>query len=124
MHLEPPDAGLRGHAACRPLHCIRTRYGYHDLYLAPLLDLDDPGARHMTQVLAAWTVHKSDDSSVYYYNTVTEESSWEKPAGFRGEVADVSEAPVPVETKQVGDTEWQEVKCSDGRVYFYHPDSE
>ncbi|GIL74510.1 hypothetical protein Vretifemale_4510, partial [Volvox reticuliferus] len=78
----------------------------------------------MRQVLAAWTVHKSEDGSVYYYNTVTEESTWEKPPGFKGEVQDVAEAPVPVETKQVGDTDWQEVKCADGRVYFYNETTE
>ncbi|KXZ50854.1 hypothetical protein GPECTOR_14g106 [Gonium pectorale] len=85
----------------------------------------------MRKVLAAWTVHKSDDGSVYYYNTLTEppvpplqESSWERPAGFRGEVAEVAEQPVPVDAKQVGDTEWQEVRCADGRTYFYNPESE
>lgn len=53
-----------------------------------------------------------------------QESSWDKPPGFRGDVAAVSEDPVPVDSAAVGDTEWHEVVCQDGRVYYYHPDTE
>ena len=33
-----------------------------------------------------WTAHKTDTGIVYYYNALTGESTYEKPAGFKGEV--------------------------------------
>lgn len=33
-----------------------------------------------------WTAHKTDTGVVYYYNALTGESTYEKPAGFKGEV--------------------------------------
>ncbi|WRX16612.1 WW domain - like 2 [Theobroma cacao] len=32
-----------------------------------------------------WTAHKTDTGIVYYYNALTGESTYEKPAGFKGE---------------------------------------
>lgn len=29
-----------------------------------------------------------------------------------------------MDSAAVGDTEWHEVTCQDGRVYYYHPDTE
>lgn len=52
---------------------------------------------------------------VYYFNTVTQDSSWEKPEGFEGEVLDVAEQPVPVATETITGTDWTRVKCKDGR---------
>lgn len=36
--------------------------------------------------LDAWTAHKTEAGIVYYYNVVTGESTYNKPAGFKGEV--------------------------------------
>lgn len=36
--------------------------------------------------LDAWTAHKTEAGIVYYYNAVTGESTYDKPAGFKGEV--------------------------------------
>lgn len=40
----------------------------------------------VNEQLDAWTAHKTDTGIVYYYNAVTGESTYEKPAGFKGEV--------------------------------------
>ncbi|PPD90762.1 hypothetical protein GOBAR_DD12307 [Gossypium barbadense] len=37
-----------------------------------------------------WTAHKTDTGVVYYYNALTGESTYEKPAGFKGEENAVS----------------------------------
>lgn len=34
----------------------------------------------------AWTAHKTEAGVVYYYNTLTGESTYDKPPGFKGEV--------------------------------------
>jgi transcription elongation regulator 1 len=71
--------------------------------------------------MRAWTAHKSGDGQVYYHNTMTGESSWERPEGFAGEVTDVAEGPpVPVAQASVAGTEWYEVKCQDGRRYYFN----
>lgn len=36
--------------------------------------------------LDAWTAHKTETGIVYYYNALTGESTYDKPAGFKGEV--------------------------------------
>lgn len=34
----------------------------------------------------AWTAHKTETGVVYYYNAVTGQSTYERPADFKGEV--------------------------------------
>jgi len=36
--------------------------------------------------LDAWTAHKTEAGIVYYYNALTGQSTYDKPAGFKGEV--------------------------------------
>lgn len=36
--------------------------------------------------LEAWTAHKTEAGIIYYYNALTGESTYDKPAGFMGEV--------------------------------------
>ena len=45
---------------------------------------------------AAWGAYKSADGSVYYYNALTEQSSWQRPQGFTGDEGKASSNPVPV----------------------------
>lgn len=39
------------------------------------------------EVRKAWSAHKNDEGVAYYYNSVTGESTYEKPKGFVGEVS-------------------------------------
>ena len=48
------------------------------------------------RIAAGWSVYKSEDGRIYYYNQVTEESSWTRPEGFQGDEGNVSSKPVPV----------------------------
>ena len=56
---------------------------------------------------------------VYYYNTLTNESSWEKPESFAGDDSKASAQLTPVSTQPVQGTEWSEVVCADGRKYYF-----
>ena len=61
---------------------------------------------------------------MYYHNTLTGESSWQKPAGFEGGPAAGPGLPTPVSSDKIPTTGWSEVTCSDGRKYYYHAQSE
>ena len=57
---------------------------------------------------------------VYYFNPLTNDSSWVKPEGFTG---GVSEA-VPTSQLRVPGTAWFEIHCEDGRKYYYSDKTE
>ena len=57
---------------------------------------------------------------VYYYNTLTNESSWEKPEDFAGDASKASAQLTPVSTQAVKGTQWAEVVCADGRRYYFN----
>ncbi|KAH7516632.1 hypothetical protein FEM48_Zijuj10G0155600 [Ziziphus jujuba var. spinosa] len=50
----------------------------------------------INEQLDAWTAHKTDTGVVYYYNALTGESTYAKPADFKGEPDKVSVQPIPV----------------------------
>ena len=47
---------------------------------------DRAGSQLVGNRLDAWTAHKSETGVVYYYNSVTGQSPYEKPPGFEREV--------------------------------------
>lgn len=57
---------------------------------------------------------------MYYYNTLTNESSWEKPEDFAGDASKASAQLTPVSTQAVSGTQWSEVVCQDGRKYYFN----
>ncbi|KAL4853106.1 Pre-mRNA-processing protein 40C [Chlorella vulgaris] len=71
----------------------------------------------------AWSAHKAGDGGIYYYNSLTEESSWQRPPGFTGDEAKASSNPVPVSSERVAGTEWLEVVCDDGKKYYHNTGS-
>ncbi|XVE85507.1 hypothetical protein DITRI_Ditri17bG0096300 [Diplodiscus trichospermus] len=67
-----------------------------------------------------WTAHKTDTGIVYYYNALTGESTYEKPAGFKGEPDHVTVQPTPVSVEQLAGTDWSLVTTNDGKKYYYN----
>ena len=61
---------------------------------------------------AAWSEHKSPDGRIYFYNTVTKQSVWEKPDALKSET-ELLLANCP----------WKEYKSDSGRVYFHNNDT-
>ena len=59
-----------------------------------------------------WTEHKSPDGRVYFYNTVTKQSVWEKPDALKSST-ELLLANCP----------WKEYKSDNGRIYFHNNDT-
>jgi hypothetical protein len=59
---------------------------------------------------------------VYYYNTVTGDSSWSAPEDYAGgaPTGSVGGASVPISTTAVKGTSWSEILCSDGKTYYHN----
>ncbi|KAH7421006.1 hypothetical protein KP509_13G036100 [Ceratopteris richardii] len=75
------------------------------------------------EVADVWTAHRTLEGNVYYYNSVTGESTYEKPAGFHGEVDKVAAQPTPVSWESVGETGWVLVTTNDAKKYYFHKDT-
>ncbi|XWS34418.1 hypothetical protein CRYUN_Cryun21dG0036900 [Craigia yunnanensis] len=67
-----------------------------------------------------WTAHKTDTGIVYFYNALTGESTYEKPAGFKGEPDQVTMQPTPVSVEQLAGADWALVTTNDGKKYYYN----
>ncbi|CAD7080037.1 unnamed protein product [Hermetia illucens] len=56
-----------------------------------------------------WSEHKAPDGRVYYYNSITKQSSWEKP----------DELKTPAE-KLMSACPWKEYRSDTGKVYYHN----
>ncbi|XLU92721.1 hypothetical protein S245_007073, partial [Arachis hypogaea] len=70
--------------------------------------------------LDAWTSHKTEIGVVYYYNALTGESTYDKPAGFKGEPHQIAVQPTPVSMVDIPGTDWMLVSTSDGKKNYYN----
>ncbi|XP_035826647.1 pre-mRNA-processing factor 40 homolog A isoform X2 [Aplysia californica] len=69
----------------------------------------DKAATSTTEKRSAWGEHKAPDGRIYYYNSLTKESSWEKPEDLKS----------PQE-KLLSQCPWKEYKSDAGKVYFHN----
>lgn len=67
-----------------------------------------------------WTAHKTDKGAVYYFNSVTNESTYKRPEGFKGEAAKVTTQPTPVSWERLSSTDWALVTTDDGKKYYHN----
>lgn len=56
---------------------------------------------------------------MYYYNTVSGDSSWDVPEGFAGAAPGGEGGAAQFSTNPVKGTTWLEVVSSDGKTYYY-----
>ncbi|XP_031112833.1 pre-mRNA-processing protein 40C isoform X1 [Ipomoea triloba] len=70
--------------------------------------------------LDAWTAHRTETGTVYYYNALTGVSTYEKPAGFKGEPEKVIAQPTPVSWERLYGTDWALITTNDGKRYYYN----
>ncbi|CAL9107205.1 unnamed protein product [Musa textilis] len=67
----------------------------------------------------AWTAHKTETGAVYYYNSITGKSTYQKPTNFKGESEKVTTQSNAVSWEKLAGTDWTIVTTSDGRKYYY-----
>ncbi|KAK4421725.1 Pre-processing protein 40C [Sesamum alatum] len=70
--------------------------------------------------LDAWTAHRTETGTVYYYNALTGESTYEKPSGFKGESDKATVRPTPISWEKLSGTDWTLVTTNDGKRYYYN----
>lgn len=58
---------------------------------------------------SAWGEHKAPDGRIYFYNSLTKESSWEKPEDLKSN-----------EEKMLSACPWKEFKSDAGKTYFHN----
>ncbi|XP_037552478.1 WW domain-binding protein 4 [Nematolebias whitei] len=67
-----------------------------------------------------WVEGLTDDGHTYYYNTVTGESQWEKPAGFQGESSSSAQFEQP---ESSSGSAWKEAVSPNGFTYYYNTET-
>ncbi|CAA2980143.1 pre-mRNA-processing 40C isoform X1 [Olea europaea subsp. europaea] len=70
--------------------------------------------------LDAWTAHRTESGVVYYYNSLTGVSTYEKPLGFKDEPDKAAMQPTPISWEKLAGTDWAVVTTNDGRRYYYN----
>ncbi|KAG2306304.1 hypothetical protein Bca52824_026052 [Brassica carinata] len=81
---------------------------------------DRAGSQLVGNRVDAWTAHKSETGIVYYYNSVTGQSTYEKPPGFETELDKVPVQPIPISMENLHGTDWALVSTNDGKKYYYN----
>ncbi|GKD31512.1 pre-mRNA-processing protein 40C, partial [Tanacetum coccineum] len=68
----------------------------------------------------AWSAHRTETGIIYYYNSVTGQSTYQKPASFKGEPDKVYSQPTPISWEKCAGTDWSLVTTNDGKRYYYN----
>ncbi|XP_058125911.1 pre-mRNA-processing factor 40 homolog A isoform X1 [Anopheles ziemanni] len=68
-----------------------------------------PGIAQPTGIVSEWSEHKTPEGRTYFYNSITKQSSWEKP----------EELKTPAE-KQLSQCPWKEYRSDAGKLYYHN----
>ncbi|XP_053694183.1 pre-mRNA-processing factor 40 homolog A [Sabethes cyaneus] len=106
----PPVAGVQPFPALVPFSVPPPGFGAAPAAAVPGAEAPVlPMIPIVPQVVSEWTEHKAPDGRVYYYNSVSKQSLWEKP----------DELKSPAE-KLLSQCPWKEYKSDQGKVYYHN----
>ncbi|XP_055543926.1 pre-mRNA-processing factor 40 homolog A [Wyeomyia smithii] len=106
----PPVAGVQPFPALVPFSVPPPGFGAAPTAAVPVAEAPViPMIPMVAPVVSEWTEHKAPDGRVYYYNSVSKQSLWEKP----------DELKSPAE-KLLSQCPWKEYKSDQGKVYYHN----
>lgn len=95
-----------------------------------------PVVEDSATVIGDWAETKDDEGRTYYYNSKTEETSWDRPTGMKGDENEpevegsesneegmAEDVPVKEEGKPT-ECDWTETQDDEGRTYYYNEKTE
>ncbi|KAK1430224.1 hypothetical protein QVD17_12813 [Tagetes erecta] len=71
-------------------------------------------------LLEAWSAHRTETGTIYYYNVVKRQSTYQKPVGFKGEPDKVFAQPTLISWEKCAGTNWSLATTNDGKRYYYN----
>ncbi|XP_054834280.1 pre-mRNA-processing factor 40 homolog B isoform X1 [Eublepharis macularius] len=79
---------------------------------APVTDLSSAAVTQAAPMKPSWSEHRAPDGRIYYYNSETKQSSWEKPDDLKSK-AELLLSRCP----------WREYRSETGKPYYYNAQS-
>lgn len=106
----PPPAGIPTPPMIPPVH-MPPMGGFPPII--PSFSVPPPGFNSFPpppgNQLQEWTEHKAPDGRTYYYNTITKQSSWQKPDTLKS-ASELLLSQCP----------WKEYTADNGKVYYHN----
>ncbi|XP_028835755.1 WW domain-binding protein 4 [Denticeps clupeoides] len=85
------------------------------------VEVPEGSSRSSSNGSDSWIMGTTDNGHIYYYNTLTGESQWEKPEWFQGQ--NTSLVQVGEKSEATLGSSWREAVSTEGYTYYYNTET-
>ncbi|KAH7664362.1 WW domain-containing protein [Dioscorea alata] len=118
--VQPPGvSSAAAHGGTIPFNPASSQTGVNSEHERQGSEPSMGGGIPKNEEVDAWTVHKTEAGTLYYYNRLTGKSTYEKPLNFKGEPKKANDQPTPASWEKLDGTDWTLVTTNDGKKYYY-----